>query len=221
MTEYLKFTLEDQKWFNDFLESNEFAEALGIVWALGSNSDGTFNIRHSKREIIERFFTLVRSRPLRSQTAYIQGNKNKPYEQWVSGMQAHHPFLVIVKNMGWAPINSENRPYPKGRFNEEIFCKTYIRLRHTLSTSYSRQKNYVRPQFYIHGSFDILTSISNFLTEQLGLTKKKIQNHSGSRVTKAIIYSSKVEVPKILRYIEAKDTLEKFKSLKLGYRDEF
>ncbi|MRX56145.1 hypothetical protein GJU41_19490 [Bacillus idriensis] len=214
-----RLTQEEEDWFTSFFKSDEFSEVLATLWALGSYSDNGFTIRHANRGLIERFSEMVmKTRPIRSQIAYIRSDKDRPYEQWVCSMHPHHPLVSKMKDMGWLPVQAENRPFPSGDLDEDVFCKAYIRLRHTLTTSYSKEKNYLRPQLYIYGSQEVLLRLTSFLCKRIGTKEKKVQHHSQTSITKTIIYSSKVEVPQILEYIEANGTLEKFRSLNFGYQ---
>jgi hypothetical protein len=219
--ERFELTEEDIKWFDYFFESKEFAEALGIVWAYGSHTVDSFVVRCADRYIVERFAALVRkSRPVYSQIAYRQDDKNNPYKQWVCGIHFMHPFVLKIKDSGWVPVGHTERPYPKGEFNQEVFCKTYIKLHHSLSTSYDRNRDYVSPRMRVHGSVKVLTRINDFLSSKLGISKKRIQKHSRSNTTKHIQYGSKIEIPKILEYVDACKSLEKFYSLQLGYKSK-
>ncbi|MDQ0860024.1 hypothetical protein [Bacillus sp. V2I10] len=119
--------------------------------------------------------------------------------------------------MGWVGNNHEDKPYPQGYFDEEVFIKTYIKLHHSLDTSYSKSIKYTRPRLRIHGTADVLSHISHFLFEQLNVGEKKVQNHKQTTRTKTLQYTSKLEIPQILNYIEAEESNKKFSSLKIGY----
>ncbi|MBD7939654.1 hypothetical protein H9655_21660 [Cytobacillus sp. Sa5YUA1] len=212
------FAEEDMKWFEDFIKSKEFAEALAIVWCYGTLSVDSFTVRCKNRSIVARFKELVRkTRPLRSQTAYIQSDKNKPYDQWVCSMHYMHPFVLQIKNMGWVPITYEDKPYPTGEFDDETFVKTYIKIHHALDSSYSKKIKYTRPRLRIHGTDNVLEKINNHLIGNLKIGKKKIQKINISNKTKYLQYTSKIEIPIILEYVQAQESIEKYNSLKLGY----
>lgn len=212
-----KFNLteEDIKWFDDFFQSKEFAEALAIVWGFGSHLADSFVVRNADSTVVERFSQLVRkTRPLHP---YECKDKAKPYTQWVCGMHHLHPFVLKIKSMGWVGSNNEDKPYPKGSFDEEVFVKMYIKLHHSLDKSYSTAKKYTRPRLRIHGTADVLSHISHFLFEQLNVGEKKVQNHKQTTRTKTLQYTSKLEIPQILNYVNAAESIKKFDSLKLGY----
>lgn len=118
-----KFDLNevDIEWFDDFFQSKDFAEALAIVWGFGSHLADSFVVRNADSTVVERFSQLVRkTRPLHP---YECKDKAKPYTQWVCGMHHLHPFVLKIKNMGWIGSNNEDKPYPKGSFDEEVFVK--------------------------------------------------------------------------------------------------
>ncbi|MCM3571275.1 hypothetical protein [Neobacillus mesonae] len=50
-------------------------------------------------------------------------------------MHYMHPFVLKIKDMGWVAITHEDRPYPSGDFDEEVFIKTYIKLHHSFIVS--------------------------------------------------------------------------------------
>lgn len=62
MAKKFLYTPEDIAWFESFVKSDEFSEALGIVWKYGQEGTYHFEVRHKKREIVERFKSLVRGR---------------------------------------------------------------------------------------------------------------------------------------------------------------
>lgn len=85
-------TEEDIEWFDEFFQSEDFAEALTIVWGFGSHFVDSFAVRNADRTVVERFSQLVRkTRPLH---AYECKDKAKPYTQWVCGMHYLHPFVL-------------------------------------------------------------------------------------------------------------------------------
>lgn len=178
-----QFIHEDEHhWFDDFFHSMAFAEALGIVWGYGTESTGTdtgsFLIRCADYTTVKRFSTLVKdTRPVYHRVAYIRGDKNKPYDQWVCGMRSHH----------------------------------------YLDTVYDKKIDFVKPRLRINGTKDVLDHMSHFLSNRLGVGKKKVQNKENTSRTKLIYYSSKKEIPKILAFINDADTLATFNNLKLGH----
>lgn len=211
---------DDRNWFDQFFKSKEFAEALGIVWGYGSEiiASHSFVIRCADYATVERFYKLVRkTRSVYSRVAYIQGDKNKPYDQWVCSMSLKHPFVEKIKAMGWVPIVKEDRSYPSGEFDEEVFIKTFIKLHHNIGTIYEKKIDYVKPRLKIHGTKNVLDRISQYLASQLGVGKKKVQNIGNTSRTKIIYYHSKKEIPQILSFVNAFDSLEKFKKFDLGY----
>ncbi|HFU7090038.1 TPA: hypothetical protein ACGN8S_005181 [Bacillus cereus] len=216
MTEIFKFTIEEDKKFNEFLKEDEFAEALAIAWRYGSNRTDRFTIRNIRKEIPDRFQRLlVRCGPVNFRGRHREDKK----DFWEVGISLHHPFFKVMKEMGWTPIQQKNRIFPRGNFNERVFVATYIRLLHDLGTIEGKDKNrvYKRPRLRIHGSVDVLNNISRVLHIELGVGVKKLQTDWKIPQAKTIYYQSKKEIPLILEFAGAFETLEVFNDLRLGY----
>jgi hypothetical protein len=211
----IQFDEDDMKWFDAFYESNEFAEALAIVWGHGSHLLDSFVVRTVNRQAVERFHSLVhKARPVHS---YLCTDKKKPYTQWKCSLHHQHPFVLKIQTMGWTPIQHNDKPYPVGQFDEKTFIKTYTQLHHSLDTSRSKEIEYIRPRLRFHGTQGVLERITVYLSESIGVKKKKVQNHHRTDKTKILQYTSKKEIPHILEYIGATASLEKYHSLQLGY----
>lgn len=211
----VQFDENDLKWFDVFYKSNEFAEALAIVWGYGSHYVDSFAVRTVNRQVVERFHSLVhKARPVYS---YLCTDKKKSYIQWKCSLHHQHPFVLKIKTMGWIPIQHGDKPYPVGKFDEETFIKAYTQLHHSLDTSRSKETRYIRPRLRFHGTQGVLERITVYLSKSIGVKKKKIQNHHGTDKTKTLQYTSKREIPHILEYIGATASLEKYHSLQLGY----
>ncbi|WP_340688882.1 hypothetical protein [Bacillus cereus] len=115
----------------------------------------------------------------------------------------------------------QERLYPKGRFNETIFVKTYILIRHDVGIvrENTNGRIFVRPRLRIHGSIDVLNNICRVLHQDLGITPKKLQTNLRVERSKTLYYQSKKDIPSILDYIGAKESLDKFNSFNLGYQN--
>ncbi|MGX5634128.1 hypothetical protein [Bacillus thuringiensis] len=216
MAERFQYTLENQEWFESFVKSDEFSKVLGIVWKYGSEKRDGFLIRHKNREIIDNFSSLIRGvTPVKSLF-----RKDKDFVEWYCNISLNHPFLLKIKQMGWKPRIEEERTYPKGEFNHEIFIKTYILMRHDVGTIRKKNKKgavAICARLRIHGSTDMLQHINQHLHNKLGVSFKKLQTDEKVERAKILCYQSKKEIPVILKYIDAKESLEKFNSFKLGY----
>lgn len=111
---------------------------------------------------------------------------------------------------------------PKGEFNKEIFFKTYILMRHYVGIMREKRpknKIYIRPRLRIHGSTDILEHLNEFMFEELGIKKKKLQTDSKIPKAKTLYFQSYKDVESILKYIGASETLEMLYSFDLGFHD--
>lgn len=71
----------------------------------------------------------------------------------------------------------------------------------------------------IHGSVDVLQNICRVLHQDLGIEPKKLQTDLKIERAKTIYYQSKKDIPAILDYIGAEESLDKFNSFDLGYQE--
>lgn len=210
-----KYTPENEEWFENFVASDEFSEALGIVWKYGTEKLQYFMVRHKNFEIVNRFSRLVRgATPVKSQFRKEEGTI-----EWHCNISLNHPFLLKIKQMGWMPRVKGERIYPKGEINHEVFIKTYMFMRHEVGTMKKKNRDgtvAICARLRVHGSRNMLKHINQHLHNVLGVSLKKLQTNDTIERAKTIYYQSKKEIPIILKYIDAKESLEKFNSFKLG-----
>ncbi|WP_423098018.1 hypothetical protein [Bacillus thuringiensis] len=215
MEKYFEDTKENREWFESFVKSDEFSEALGIVWKYGKERWTYFTIGNKKREIVSRFVEIVKG------TSPMRANfiKQDNYTQWCCNMNLKHPFLIKIKEMGWTPRMEQEREYPKGEFHHAVFIKTYIRICHEVGTMRKKTRKGIKvtcARLRIHGSKDMLQHINKHLHDALGISLKKLQKDTSSNRVKVLYYQSQKDIPVILKYIGAKESLEKFNSFNLG-----
>ncbi|MEW4150780.1 hypothetical protein Q0N88_11095 [Bacillus thuringiensis] len=215
MAESFRYTQEDKEWFECFVKSDEFSEALGIVWKYGAEGWYHFEVTHKKREIVDKFASLVKG----ATSVKSLFRKAKGYTMWTCNISLNHPFLIKIKEMGWTPRTEQERVYPKGEFNHEVFIKTYILMRHEVGMMQEKTKKGIknRARLRIHGSIDVLQHINQHLHEELNITLKRLQSDGKVTRAKILTYQSNREIPDILKYVGAKAALEKFNSFELGY----
>lgn len=89
----------------------------------------------------------------------------------------------------------------------------------TIKVKRPENKIYVRPRFRIHGSTDILEHLNNFMFEELGIKKKKLQTDGKIPKTKILYFQSYKDIESILKYIGASETLKMLYSFDLGFHD--
>ncbi|TKI43432.1 hypothetical protein [Bacillus mycoides] len=200
---------------DDYFKSEQFGEALGIAWRYGSKRH-MFSVRHIDKDVVNRYAELVPGN-LKVTSNY---RKDKDYTQWECNISISHPFFVKMLELGWKPLFEQDRIYPNGDFFEDAFVKSYIRLHHDIGSTRVKDNGdiFVKPRLRIHGSADVLEKIGDLLCKRIGVKKKKIQTDHKIERAKTIHYQSKVEVPKILAFVEATNSLEKYQSFKLGYQ---
>ncbi len=71
----------------------------------------------------------------------------------------------------------------------------------------------------IHGSTDILEHLNEFMFEELGIKKKKLQTDSKIPKAKTLYFQSYKDIECILKYIGVSETLEMLYSFDLGFHD--
>ncbi|AFQ19878.1 hypothetical protein P9Y62_22005 [Bacillus thuringiensis] len=207
----------EQEWFRQFIQTDEFSEALGIIWRFGyiHTVDNRFQLSHKSSHIVSRFSDLIigASEP----RSYFR--KSKGFIEWECHIERSHPFLLEAQKMGWTPRLQQERLFPLGEFNESIFVKTYILMRHDVGIMREKTKNgiLIRPRLRLHGSVDVLQNVCRVLHKDLNIKPKKLQTDWKVERAKAIYYQSKRDIPAILEYVGAWETLEKFNSFELGY----
>ncbi|WP_270364748.1 hypothetical protein [Bacillus paranthracis] len=206
-----------QEWFRQFKQTDGFSEALGIIWRFGHihSGDNRFELSHKSIHVVSRFSNLIvgASDP----RSYFR--KDKGFIEWECHLDTSHPFLQEAKKMGWTPRLQQERQFPIGEFNESIFVKTYILMRHDVGIMREKNKNgiLIRPRLRIHGSVDILQNVCRVLHQDLNIKPKKLQTDLKVERAKTIYYQSKKDIPAILEYAGAVDALAKYHDFELGY----
>ncbi|MFI8709914.1 hypothetical protein ACIGHG_23380 [Bacillus sp. NPDC077411] len=215
MRKLLTVQTDEQKWFAEFRKTDEFAAALAFVWRNGHESSGSFILSDDSYEYINEFCILI--------NGVVRSNKNNNLHigDWYCTLGMKHPFVIEMVKMGWKSGSRYDREYPQGEFNDEVFIKTYIWLRHDLNRKKSKRRRgiYFSPRLRIYGSGHVLQRINQHLHKELGISTKTIQLESKKKNIKTINYQSVEEVPRILEYIGATESLERFYSFDLGYQD--
>ncbi|MDM5430777.1 hypothetical protein [Bacillus mycoides] len=209
----------EKEWFDDFVKTDEFSEALGFVWRFGHihTGDNRFELSHKSRHVVSQFSNLI----LEATAPRSYFRKDKGFTEWECHFDTSHPFIQEAQKMGWTPRLKQERLFPKGDFNESIFVKTYLLLRHDLGIMREKNKHgiLIRPRLRIHGSVDVLQNICRVLHQDLGIEPKKLQTDLKIERAKTIYYQSKKDIPAILDYIGAEESLDKFNSFDLGYQE--
>ncbi|MEW9575821.1 hypothetical protein U9K47_10305 [Bacillus toyonensis] len=210
----------EQEWFHQFIQTDEFSESLGIIWRFGHihTWNKRFELSHKSVHVVSRFSDLIFGTT--APRSYFR--KDKGFIEWECHIDISHPFIQEAINMGWTPRLQQERLFPKGDFNESIFVKTYLLLRHDLGIMREKNKHgiLIRPRLRIHGSVDVLQNICRVLHQDLGIKPKKLQTDLKVERAKTIYYQSKKDIPNILDYIGATESLEKYNSFELGPQKE-
>ncbi|MCU5173716.1 hypothetical protein [Bacillus paranthracis] len=208
--------LIEKHWIDDFVKTDTFSEALGMVWRNGYESSGYFQFAHKSQTMVRKFADFF-GKEVRSRF-----RKDKGYIEFYMTMNSDDPFIQKIKEFGWNPIKEKSRPFPYGEFNKEIFIKTYILMRHDVGIMREKRPKsriYIRPRLRIHGSTDILNHLNDFMFEELGIKKKKLQTDGKIPKAKTLYFQSYKDIESILKYIGAWETLETLYSFDLGFHD--
>ncbi|MDF9503708.1 hypothetical protein P5808_26095 [Bacillus cereus] len=209
----------EQEWFRQFIKTDKFSEALGVIWRFGHihEGDNRFELSHKSFHVVSKFSNLIfgASEP----RSYFR--KDKGFIEWECHIDCFHPFLIEAQKMGWTPRLQQERLFPTGEFNESVFVKTYILLRHDVGIMREKTENgiLIRPRLRLHGSVDVLQNICRVLHQDLNIKPKKLQTDGKVQRAKTIYYQSKKDIPAILQYAGAKEALDKFNSFNLGYQE--
>lgn len=209
-------SLTEKNWIDNFIKTDAFSVALGMVWRNGYESAGYFQFTHKSQSMVKKFADFF-GKEVRSRY-----REDKGYVEWYMSMNSGHPFIRKVKELGWTPIQEKSRAFPKGEFNKEVFVKTYILMRHDVGIMREKRpknKIYIRPRLRIHGSTDILEHLNEFMFEELGIKKKKLQTDGKIAKAKTLYFQSYKDIETILKYIGASDTLEMLYSFDIGFHD--
>ncbi|MBJ8205475.1 hypothetical protein JDS91_30055 [Bacillus cereus] len=209
----------EQEWFRQFIKTDEFSEALGMIWRFGHihMGDNRFELSHKSSHVVSRFSELIfgASEP----RSYFR--KDKGFFEWECHLDSSHPFIIEAQKMGWTPRLQQKRVFPTGEFNESIFVKTYILMRHDVGIMREKTKHgvLIRPRLRLHGSVDVLQNVCRVLHQDLTIKPKKLQTDLKVERAKTIYYQSKKDIPAILEYAGAVDALAKYHDFELGYEN--
>ncbi|WP_242291317.1 hypothetical protein [Bacillus cereus group sp. BfR-BA-01356] len=207
----------EQEWFRQFIKTDKFSEALGVIWRFGHihEGDNRFELFHKSFHVVSKFSNLIFGAT--APRSYFR--KDKGFTEWECHFDISNPFIQEAIKMGWTPRLQQERLFPTGEFNESIFVKTYILLRHDVGIMREKTKRgiLVRPRLRLHGSVDVLQNLCRVLHQELNIKPKKLQTDLKVQRAKTIYYQSKRDVPAILEYVGAWEALEKFNSFELGY----
>ncbi|PGT49841.1 hypothetical protein COD86_31080, partial [Bacillus cereus] len=101
--------LVEKEWINNFVKTDAFSEALGIVWRFGHirESNKIFELSHKSQDIINKFSELI-SDATHSKSRY---RKEKGFTEWHCSLNMDHPFINMIKRMGWTPRLKQERFY--------------------------------------------------------------------------------------------------------------
>lgn len=165
---------------------------LGIVWGLGSYTDGRMVFRHREKYYIDRICLYLHN------TDYAQTTDNgiqyvvKSWDFNIRDFYMH----------GWTPRNADCRDVPM--LNDYLdFLRAYIELHSSLKYTlrYRQRKPKGNPYkalaLIIYGNYTMLTSINRIMHDIAGVNIKSVQLLQNGK-TASLNYASLQEIDTIL-----------------------
>lgn len=180
---------------------------LGIIWALGSNTDiNRFSFRHKERYFLERLS------PYFNNKIYHQ-NRTKKSDDMQYVLKVSGVDLQYLHDMGWTKRTADRRNLPELPDYRD-FLRAYIEIHSSLdySTRYSREKQrykYRSLRLRIYGNVNLNESINRILAQEARCTFKSVQVLSNGK-TSILNYTSAREIEDIFSYLHDTPSFEKF-----------
>ena len=168
---------------------------LGIIFSIGSISEGRLIFRHKHRYFLEQIQILCKNE------IYEQINKTKI--QYV--LKTKHFDIEKLKAIGWTDRNASVRYLPK-LDNYRNFMRAYIELHSSLdySTRYrskNKKEKYKALRLRIYGNKELINSINSAFHTDAGVKLKSPQIIHNNK-TAYIAYTSLGEIETIFTYIK-------------------
>lgn len=175
---------------------------LGIIWAIGSYTDGYMVFRHKEKYFLEQL------QPLFQNKNRIRSQNNKGNTQHM--LKSANFDVEYLQKLGWEGRLSENRALPILEDYTD-FLRAYIECHSTFDycTAYSSKKKYYRLRFRLYGNLFLVEQIENVLNRDFGLTPKKVQILQNKK-SGYIAYTNLDELHKIVRTFEGEPCLKSF-----------
>ncbi|MES1054329.1 hypothetical protein FOA24_37125, partial [Bacillus thuringiensis] len=83
--------LIEKKWIDDFIKTDTFSEALGMVWRNGYETNvygyWYFQFTHKSEKIVKKFANFF-GKEIKSRY-----REDKGYVEWYTSMKSSHPFI--------------------------------------------------------------------------------------------------------------------------------
>lgn len=168
---------------------------LGIIWAIGSYTDGYMVFRHKDKYFLEQLQPLFQ-------------NKNKIYTQVHKGnaqyiLKSAKFDIEHLQKLGWENRLSENRALPILKDYTD-FLRAYIECHGVFDycTTYSSERKYYRLRFRLYGNLFLVEQIENILNKDFGFTPKKVQVLHNKK-SGYIAYTSLEEIERLVKTFES------------------
>jgi hypothetical protein len=162
------------------------AYALGLIWGTASYTPGQFLIRHRELEIVEK---IKKALDLPMQTTALSQRTGPQFRVKVSAAADAGALLGWLEPLGWAPRNSDERPYPDHAGLDDCgFISAWARLHSSADAAKARWSRDGRiPRIRIYGNYALMSRMSEVISEQAGLPAMKPQK-TANEITKILYY---------------------------------
>lgn len=176
---------------------------LGIIFAIGSISQGRMIFRHRDRYFLEQIQELTRNQ--------IYEQQSRTGVQYV--LKTRNIDIEDLKHSGWNERNAAERNVPI-LDDYSDFLRAYIEIHGCLdySTRYryrDKRDRYKALRLRIYGNHILISSINRILHEYVGVGLKSVQNVWNGK-TACIYYASLKEIQSILYYISGEPCFDGF-----------
>lgn len=176
---------------------------LGIIWALGTHTDGKFVLRYKDKYYLKKIAEHVPN------IIYAQRREGNIDEiQYV--IKSYLIDLQQLQSMGWDNRVDNNRSIPPLNDYKD-FLRAYIEIHSCIDErqAKSRGKYYNITRLRIYGGLTIINQINEILSAEAVVAIKKVQTLNNKK-TAALYYQSAAEITKILTYINGNPKHDKF-----------
>ncbi|MCP8969734.1 hypothetical protein [Ectobacillus ponti] len=174
---------------------------VGFIWGNGSitgSGKGGFRLRSKRLDLLEQIRdALCPGRDLLQRTSTDGGIS------YVLHIPIQHHYVDWMRQHGYeGKLNIERRMPVLDEKEEAEFLRGYFAVHHTQDTFFNRIANHAGERLRFYAAAEILERLNEHLHQQIGATKKKIQQHKGTEGACCVLYyQSKREVPQIMEYL--------------------
>lgn len=178
---------------------NEYA--LGIIFSIGSVSEGRLIFRHKSKYFLEQIQALCKNKIYKQ-----DGRTSIQY-----ALKTTYFNIERLRGIGWTDRNSDIRHLPQLN-NYKDFLRAYIELHSVLDycTKYkNKNEKYKALRLRIYGNKELIREVDDILNVRAGVGLKSPQILHNNK-TAYIAYTSLGEIKSIFTYIKGKPCFKEF-----------